>query len=449
MNSFNHVSPLTSDIYTLKTPEVGKVEEELKSRHLESMNYDVMDDALLSRDVINPDINKPIAKRRYARKHSFTSNLGFSKSSLRLCSQTFIFITLILSMIISVVGGLFNVKLPEQKSTVGTSSEPLSCYRFCSLSILFILREFLATIISINGELCFCNNKEMILNNNKQLIRCVKILQTTVRDKEAFCSLKLKRSSKLARPPITNRSHCYSALYYVTLAQNILAGKRSSTYIFPSADFCASQVCYFGTYTINLELEDHFKVLFHLVYLYIYAFYCSWASCNSATYSEDISDEIYTLVYFASKVILLIIKSHNKYQSCILIGLAHSEKASLENRSIFVHSRSYWREWRPLVTPWADCIKEGVEPWECQKWFFLSHVLVSLSLSSLLPLLLCSCFGCYYYYHYCCFYEYVLAKGFYYNSGHGNKPGPKYSNDYGHKPGHLTSKTLLSLSLCC
>ena len=148
----------------------------------------------------------------------------------------------------------------------------------------------MATIIIINGELCFCNNKEMVLNNNKQLIRYVKITRTTVRDKEAFRSLKLKRSSKLARPPITHRSHGYSALYYVTLAQSILAGKRSSTYIFPPVDFCTSQVYYFGTYTVNLKLKDHFKILFHLVYLYIYAFYCSWASCNSATYSEGISD---------------------------------------------------------------------------------------------------------------------------------------------------------------
>ena len=335
-------------IRILKPLEIRKEKEELKIKSQESTNCQNHSDVIVSGVTIaSPDsdvtirereANRPVAGKRYARKHSFPSKLGFSKSSFRLCSQTFILITLILSMIISVVGGLFNVKLPERKSTVGTSSEPLSCYRFCSSSTLFILREFLANIISINGELCFCNNKEMILNNNKQLIRCVKILQTTIRDEEAFCSLNLKRSSKLARPPITTRSHGYSALYYVTLAQNILAGKRSSTYIFPSADFCASQVYYSGTYTVNLELEDHFKVLFHLVYLYIYAFYCSWASCNSATYSEDISDEIYTLVYFASKVILLIIKSHNKYQSCILIGLAHSEKANFENRSIFVHS---------------------------------------------------------------------------------------------------------------
>ena len=123
--------------------------------------------------------------------------------------------------------------------------------------------------------------------------------------------------------------------------------------------------------------------------------------------------------------------------------------ASSGNWSVLVHYRSYWREWRPLVTPWADCIKEGVESWKCQKWSFISHVLISVSPFSLLPLLLCSCFGCsYYYYYYCCYYEYVLAKGFCYDSGYGNKPGPKYSNDYGNKPGHLISKTpLLSYAL--
>ena len=322
MNSFNHVSPPTSTKYTLKTPEVRKEEEELKSRHLESMNYDVIDDAPLSRDVINPDVNRPIARRRYAQKHSFMSKLGFSKSSLRVCSQTFTLITLILSIIISVVGGLFNIKLPERKSTVGTSSEPLIGIRFRSSSILYILRESLATVVGINGELCSCINKGMFLNNSKQLTRCVEILQTMIRYEEAFCSQNLKRSNKLARPPITTRSHGYSTLSYVTLAQNILAGKRSDIYIFPSADFCTFQVYYFDTYMVNLELDDNFKVFFDLVYLYIYAFYRSWASCNSATYPEAILVNISTLVYFSSKVIVLVIKSHDKYQSIILIGLA-------------------------------------------------------------------------------------------------------------------------------
>ena len=215
----------------------------------------------------------------------------------------------------------------------------------------------------------------MILDNNKQLIGYVKILRPTKRDEEAFCSQYLERSRKLARLNNTTHSHDYSTRYSETLTQNILAGKRSRTYIFPSADFYAFQVYYFDRYTVNLELCDTFKVLFDLVYLYIFAFYRSWASCNLATSPEDISAEIYTLVYFSSKAILLMIKSHDKYQSRILVGLAHAERANFGNRSIFVHNRSYWREWRPLVTPWADCIKEGIEPWKCQKRPFLSHVL--------------------------------------------------------------------------
>ena len=168
---------------------------------------------------------------------------------------------------------MFSIKLPERKSTVGTSSEPLIGNGFRSSSILYILRDFSATIVGINGELCSCINKGMFLNNSKQLIRCVKILQTTIRYKEAFCSQNLKRSSKFARPLITTRSHSYSTLSHETLAQNILAGKRSDIYIFPSTDFCAFQVYYFDTYTVNLELDDNFKVFFDLVYLYIYVLF--------------------------------------------------------------------------------------------------------------------------------------------------------------------------------
>ena len=100
---------------------------------------------------------------------------------------------------------------------------------------------------------------------------------------------------------------------------------------------------YIYIYIVNLDSSDNLPVLYKLVYLYIYNVYLSWASCNWATYPEDILVKIYTLVYFSSKVILLMIKSHDKYQSLILIGLAHAEKASSGNRSIFVHFRSYWR----------------------------------------------------------------------------------------------------------
>ena len=74
--------------------------------------------------------------------------------------------------------------------------------------------------------------------------------------------------------------------------------------------------------------------------------------------------ETYTLVYFSSKASLLMIKSHDKNQSIDLIGLAHAEKAYSRNWLFLGQNRPYWRELRPLVTPWAWCIKEGTDPWK-------------------------------------------------------------------------------------
>ena len=180
------------------------------------------------------------------------------------------------------------------------------------------------------------------------------------------------------------------------------------TYIFPFADFWAFRVYYLDTYTVNLELNDNFKVFYDLVYLYIFTFYRSWPSCNWATYPSVI---LCTLVYFSSKVIVLIIKSHDKYQSLILIGLARAEKASSGIQSILFHYRSYWREWRPLVSPWACCIKEGIELWKSQRWLFTSHVQVSVSLCSLSSSPVLFCFYCYYYFYYYYYYVYLLVKG--------------------------------------
>ena len=64
------------------------------------------------------------------------------------------------------------------------------------------------------------------------------------------------------------------------------------------------------------------------IYIHIYNVYRSWVSYNWATYPEDIFTEIYTLVYFYPKVMVLVIKSHDKYQSIILVGLAPVEKAN-------------------------------------------------------------------------------------------------------------------------
>ena len=60
------------------------------------------------------------------------------------------------------------------------------------------------------------------------------------------------------------------ASWQCLLRERVLAGKRLVTYIFPSADFWASRGYYFDACTVNLELDDNFKVFFDLVYLYIY-----------------------------------------------------------------------------------------------------------------------------------------------------------------------------------
>ena len=284
-------------------------------------------------DVIlrNVEVSKPIARKRYAQKHSFVSKMGFMKSSLRGCSRTFTKITLLLAIVISVFGGLFNIRLPERKSTIGTSSSLFLSESLCFRDSLFlsILRESSATIIGINEGLCSCINKGTFLNNNEQLIRRMEILHNTIIREERGSMYPGYATSELA----TFAKRTFSA------------GKRLVTYIFPFADFWASRVYYFDAYTVNLELDDNFKVFLDLAYLYIFIFYRSWSSCNWAAYPEAIFVNICTLVYFSSKVIVLVIKSHDKYQSLISIGLACAEKASSRNRSVLIHYRSYWREW--------------------------------------------------------------------------------------------------------
>ena len=267
-------------IHMLKPLKTRKEKEELKFKQPESTNCWNHSDVIVSGVIVaSPDsdvtirdleINKPIARKRYApRKQSLVHSKGSLKSLLRVCSQTFTFIALILAIVISVVGGLFNIKLPERKSTIGTSSEPLVASRCLDSSVLSNLREFAATIIRIREGLCSCMHKRMSLNNNKQLIRHMKVLQNTIICEETFCTNSLASSSELAKPLITTRSHGYSILSYVTLTQNVLAGKRFDTYIFPSADFCVFRVCCLDTYTVNLESDYNFTVFYILRYIYI------------------------------------------------------------------------------------------------------------------------------------------------------------------------------------
>ena len=86
----------------------------------------------------------------------------------------------------------------------------------------------------------------------------------------------------------------------------------------------------------------------------------------------------YTLIYFSSKVILLMIKSHDKYQNIILIWLARAKKAYSRIRSDSVHNRSCWREWRPLVISF-HYIGAGYLTYIISTALFSPFILLSLS----------------------------------------------------------------------
>ena len=143
-----HLSLYENDIYTPKPLKAKKEVEKAKFKCPESMNCDVMVcDVTLNRDVINRDnnVNKPVARKRYARRgHSREPKKEFIKSICSMCRQTMTNVALMLAIVISILGGLFNIKLPEQKSTIGTSSslspsEPRVVLCFQGYSVLSIL----------------------------------------------------------------------------------------------------------------------------------------------------------------------------------------------------------------------------------------------------------------------------------------------------------------------
>ena len=120
-----------------------------------------------------------------------------------------------------------------------------------------------------------------------------------------------------------------TALETQTFTGDFFGGKHINAYIFPSANVYASWMDYFDIYIRNLESEYRIMIFYKLVYLYICAFYLSWVSCECATLSINI---LYTLVYLLLKWINSVIRIHDKYQSCFLVGLALTCKASSQIR---------------------------------------------------------------------------------------------------------------------
>ena len=279
MNQLVHASQYANDKYTLKSSKARKEKEEVKFKRPGSMNDDDIESDVIKLDsdvtIRDIEVNKPIARKRYAQKHLIVSKKGFLKSLLRVYSRTFTKVALMLAIVIIILGGLFNIKLPERKSTIGTSSslstsKPCVVLRCHGYSTLSILRGSAAAIIGISEGLCSCIRKVIFSNGNQQLTRCMKVLQNTIIRGVTICtncspSSMLKTCAPYYCPDYATHSP-------TTFAKNILAGKHLDAYIFPSTDFCASRVDYLDIYTVNLESDVNFTVFYDLIYLYIYIY---------------------------------------------------------------------------------------------------------------------------------------------------------------------------------
>ena len=401
--------------------------EKAKVQCPESLKYDIMkDDAISNGDVTMLDVNKPIARKRYiARKRSLMYSGGSTKSSLRAFSHTIAKSTLFLAIVVSLLGGVFNIKLPGWVSLVGNSSSlspPQPCVTLsCSdSSVIFSLRTFSANIINGSNGLWSCINIGRILDNNNRTERCIGIIRSTIRCEERGCimsssargqecekSFRLhnrhfqlsilrvmltvsaglwpesgssvlkqifhKKKQQISRNRVMFNNtlgnsfrlvivppSCYATREYRTFPGNVFGRKPFGGYIIFLAVVCAIRLSGFSSHTLNLDDRYRYNAFNGLKYIYMNAFWYSWLSCNLATYVTII---LYTLVYFSSNPFDSVRKSHNKYQSTISIGLALMKKAYVGLRCFLPHYRSYWEEWRTLVTPWARCIKEGIEPW--------------------------------------------------------------------------------------
>ena len=255
LNQLVHVPQYANNIHTLKPLKARKEEGDLKFKCPGSTNCQNHSDV---------NVNKPVvARKRCAqKKHSLVSKKGFLKSTLSVCSQTFTKVALMLAVVISILGGVLNVRLPGRISTSGPAS--LVCqeceYGNNSNSAhplsFAILRESAAAIVNLSKGLCSRISKVMFLTGSKQLAGSMNMLQNTLRRGVTIVS-RFSRPRELARPCAPSRSNRYSARSERAMTGNVLAGKRLNTYIFPSADFWASRVYYLDTYTINLESNKY------------------------------------------------------------------------------------------------------------------------------------------------------------------------------------------------
>ena len=188
MNQLVHVSQYTNNIYALKLSKTRKKQEEVKFKRPGSANCQHTGDVISDVIIRGVDVNKPVARKHYAlKKHSLVHTKEFLKSTLNMSSQTFTKVALMLAVVISILGGGLNIKLPKRictsglASVVGQECESGNNSNSAHPLSLAILRESAAAIIDISIGLCSRIGKVMFLNDSKQLTGSMKILQNAIR----------------------------------------------------------------------------------------------------------------------------------------------------------------------------------------------------------------------------------------------------------------------------
>ena len=260
-----------------------------------------------------------------------------------------------LIMILGILGGIMKISRCEGKRLIGTPMECVSREELGNVGISLpfsIFLECLMAILVFPREFFNYGMKYLVWGRNK----------ISTEGRKRLRSFISRPMLELRNLRIGNTFLETFMLQIGNILETFMARECFGIYLYPFSDQCASchiQLCLFK---LNLEIRNRFKDIYEYIYLYIYICCRDLLSYKLASYPEVFAIKLYTLVYFSPKVMLLVRKSYYKNQCINLIGLAPVAKAYSRNRLFLGPNRPYWRELRPLVTPWVRCIKAGTDP---------------------------------------------------------------------------------------
>ena len=285
-------------------------------------------------------VNKLVARQRWKSSDHLCS---FAEEGCRKVVKSYnkviTVITFYCLLVTQILKGITSPRRCERKSTVGnseclsssTSVRDYGSYAF--YSVLECLGDLLGyklifwLFLIIHGLL---RKYEVMRNENKEIWK--------------FMNTLTFRLVVVRLGYVTYYSATFLETFGVRIGNTGNTFAAEITYCCLYADFWASCRIYLCMCTIILVLCGKYRQFCAYIYLYMYKCCQLRLSCKWASYFLAFAVKLFTLVYFSSKASLLMRKSHKKYQSNDLIGLALVEKAYAKNRSFLSHNRSYWRE---------------------------------------------------------------------------------------------------------